>query len=373
MDTNTLQGDPTLQDRSLRATTLKKTLDRNFFKKGIIIAVLSGIAYGLYTAFITVGMGSGVWVDWYDAANPAGLSAFTIVFVLGVLGSGINDTMSAIWAIIIAAAKGKLGDFFRCIKTKPGAVMVLCAIAGGPIASAAYIIAIQSAGTIAVPITALCPAIGAILSRILFKQPLNSRIILGIVICITATVMIWTTTIGDEVPEGRVFGIAIAFVAALCWGIEGCIAGYGTTVIDYEIGITIRQLTSGVLNLCVLLPIVSLIDGDITIGFNLLSQAVTSGPAMIFFVISGLCALFAYSLWYKGNSMCGTALGMACNGAYSFWTPLFCWVIIGVIMGQDGYELAPIAWAAAVIMFIGILIIAVNPLSLFKSNAADEQ
>lgn len=358
---------------SLQATALKRAMERNFFKKGVIIAVLSGIAYGLYTAFITVGMGKGVWADWYDEANPAGLSTFTIVFVLGVLGSGINDTLSALWAIIIAALKGKLRDFFRCIVTKPGGIMVLCAIAGGPIASAAYIIAIQSAGTIAVPITALCPAIGAILSRILIKQPLTPRIILGILICITATIMIWTTTIGDEVPEGRVFGIAIAFIAALCWGIEGCIAGYGTTVIDYEIGITIRQLTSGILNLCVLLPIVSIFAGDVGIGPRLLGQAVTSGPAMIFFVISGFFALFAYSLWYKGNSMCGTALGMACNGAYSFWTPLFCWIIIGVVMGQDGYELAPIAWAAAIIMFIGILIIAVNPLSFFKKNSSVEQ
>lgn len=367
MDANLSQN-----NSSLKARSLKRTMEKNFFRKGIIIALMSGIAYGLYVAFINLGMGDGVWADWYAEDNPANLSAFTIVFVLGVLGSGINDTVSAIWALIIAGIKGKLGDFFRCIKTKPGFVMILCAVAGGPIASAAFIIALQTAGTIATPITALCPAIGAILSRILFKQKLSPRMILGILICLTATVMIWTTTLGDEVPEGRAFGIAIAFIAALCWGIEGCIAGYGTTVIDYEIGITIRQLTSGILNLAVLLPIVSVIAGDITIGPKLLGQAVTSGHAMIFFVISGLFALYAYSLWYKGNSMCGTALGMACNGAYSFWTPLFSWVIIGVILGQEGYELAPIAWAAAVIMFLGILIIAVNPLTLFKSKTADE-
>jgi uncharacterized protein (DUF983 family) len=92
---------------------------------------------------------------------------------------------------------------------------------------------------------------------------------------------------------------------------------------------------------------------------------------MIFFVVSGFFALFAYSLWYKGNSMCGTALGMASNGAYSFWVPFFCWLILGVFFGQDGWALEPIAWVAAVVMFLGILLIAVNPLDWIKKPTVE--
>jgi hypothetical protein len=114
----------------------------------------------------------------------------------------------------------------------------------------------------------------------------------------------------------------------------------------------------------------SVIAGDVGIAGSLIKAAVTDAPSMTFFVVSGFFALFAYSLWYKGNSMCGAALGMACNGAYSFWGPLFCWVIIGLAMGQDGWALPPIAWIAAVVMFIGILIIAVNPFELFGRKEA---
>jgi drug/metabolite transporter (DMT)-like permease len=224
------------------------------------------------------------------------------------------------------------------------------------------------AGSIIIPITALCPALGALLGRLLFKQQLNVRMIIGILICLTATMMIGWSSLQEGAREGAILGCAIAFIAALGWAIEGCVAGFGTVVIDHEIGITIRQWTSGLVNLFILLPIVCIIAGNIALAPTLAFDALTSGPAMIFFVVSGFFALFAYSLWYKGNSMCGTALGMACNGAYSFWGPFFCWLVLGVFFGQDGWMLEPIAWLAAVVMFLGILLIAVNPLDWFRKK-----
>jgi hypothetical protein len=116
----------------------------------------------------------------------------------------------------------------------------------------------------------------------------------------------------------------------------------------------------------------AIIAGNVLLAPTLTATALTNGPSMMFFVVSGFFALFAFSLWYKGNSMCGTALGMACNGAYSFWGPFFCWIVLGVFLGQDGWALAPIAWAAAIVMVIGILLIAVNPLELLRRNAAEK-
>ncbi len=351
------------------AVAAKKKLSSKFFKKGITVAILSGMCYGLYSAFITLGMSNGVWIDWYGV-NTAALSAFVITYLLGALGSAINDTVSAIWCIGIAAAKGKLGDFFRTLKTKPGRMMMLAALLGGPIASTAYIVALQMAGSIVIPITALCPAIGAIMARILFKQKLTPRMLLGIAICFGATLMIGSTSLGGDAPEGLMLGILIAFIAAFGWGLEGCIAGYGTSMIDYEIGITIRQTTSGLSNLIILVPIMAIMAGNFGLAPSLIGQAVTSSDAMIWFVVSGFFAVFAYSLWYKGNSMCGAALGMACNGAYSFWGPFFCWLILGVFVGQEGWALAPIAWAAAIVMAFGILVISMNPLDLFRKKEA---
>ncbi len=350
------------------AIAAKKKLSSQFFKKGIFVAILSGMCYGLYSAFLTLGMSNGVWADWYGA-NTAALSAFVITYMLGAIGSAINDTISAVWCVGIAAVKGKLGDFFRTLSTKPGRVMIIAALVGGPISSTAYVVALQMAGSIVIPITALCPAIGAILARILFKQELNARMMLGIAICFLASFMIGSTSLGGDAPDGLMLGICIAFIAALGWGLEGCVAGYGTSMIDSEIGITIRQVTSGLSNLIILVPIFGIISGGgFGISGDLVSQAVASGVAMKWFVVSGFFAVFAYSLWYKGNSMCGAALGMACNGAYSFWGPFFCWLVLGVFVGQEGWAIPPIAWAAAIVMIIGILVIAMNPLDLFRKK-----
>ncbi|MEG6617629.1 hypothetical protein V6C27_14630 [Peptococcaceae bacterium 1198_IL3148] len=359
----------TLVPPSAAAVAAKKKLSSNFFKKGVTVGILSGMCYGLYSAFLTLGMANGVWADWYGP-NTAALSAFVITYMLGSLGSALNDTISALWCMGIAAFKGKLGDYFRTLKTKPGKMMILAALIGGPISSTAYVVALQMAGSIIIPITALCPAIGAILGRVLFKQKLTPRMLLGIAICFTASLMIGSTSMSADAPENLLLGICIAFICAFGWGLEGCVAGYGTSMIDYEIGITIRQSTSGLSNLIILVPLMAMIAGNIGLAPSLVVQAVTSGPAIIWFLVSGFFAVFAYSLWYKGNSMCGAALGMACNGAFSFWGPFFCWLVLGVFAGIDGWSLPPIAWAAAVVMAFGILVIAMNPLDLFRKKEA---
>lgn len=357
------------QSVNAAAIAAKKQLSSQFFKKGVVIALLSGIWYGLYSAFMTLAMTKGVWGDWYGE-NQAALSAFVITYLVGALGSAVNDTCSAVWALANAGIKGKLGDFFRCLKSKPGIIMIAAALIGGPIASAAYVVGLQMAGSIVIPITALCPAIGAILGRILFKQELNKRMMGGIAICVAASFLIGSTSLGGDAPAGMFLGVCIALIAALGWGIEGCIAGFGTSMIDYEIGITIRQSVSGLANLFILVPLFGLISGDIGIAPRLAIQAFSNGPSMMFFAISGLFAFMSFGFWYRGNSMCGAALGMACNGTYSFWGPFFCWILLGVISGIDGWSIPTVAWAAAVLMVFGILMIAMNPLDLLKKKEA---
>lgn len=349
-----------------KATLYKRRLEAKFFKKGVFVAVVSGIAYGLYSAFLTLGMGKGVWADWYG--DNTTLSAFATVFILAVLGAGINDLISAVWALIKVAQGGKFQDFILTLKTKPGIIMILAAMIGGPIAGVAYVAALQMAGSIVIPIAALNTAVGAILGMIFFKQKLNLRMCFGIAVCICASFIVGLSA-GGESGSSMVIGILIALVAAFGWGLEGVVAGFGTSMIDADIGIMIRQFTSGIVNLFILFPILAMVEGSgLNLAITLLTSATSDLSSIIFFVISGFFTLYAFSLWYKGNSMCGAALGMACNGAYAFWGPLFCWLVIGVLFGLPGYGIPPVAWAAAVLMAVGIFFIAVNPLDYIKKK-----
>ena len=345
----------------------RDSLKASFRKRGIITAILSGMFYGTYTAFMTLAMSLGIWSVWYGESS--GLSAFAVMFLLSALGAATTDTCSAAWSIGIAAWKGKFVDFLRCLNSRPGAVMVAAAVIGGPLASTAYVVGLQQAGSIVVPISALCPAIGAILGRVLFKQPLNARMVLGIAICFAASVMIGSTALGDEAPQNLFLGLFFGFLAALGWGIEGCVCGYGTALIDPEIGITIRQVTSSVANLCILVPVFAFISG--VNPLMMIGQAFTDGSAMPWFIVAGMGSYLGFMLWYKGNAMCGAALGMSCNGAFSFWGPFFCWLVLGVCFGRDGWSMPPVAWVAAVTMVVGIFTIAMNPLDLFRKKAGE--
>ncbi|PHR28858.1 MAG: hypothetical protein COA36_05850 [Desulfotalea sp.] len=349
------------------AVVANRKLKADFRRRGIIVALISGLCYGFYTAFMTLGMSKGIWVEWYG--QTSGLSAFAVMYLLGALGAATTDTCSAIWAIGIAIVRGRFGDFTRCIRTKPGLVMVAAAVVGGPLASTAYVIGLQMAGALVVPIAALCPAVGAILGRILFKQELNGRMMFGIGICFLASFMIGSTGLGANVPDNLLLGLFFGFIAAVCWGIEGCVCGYGTSMIDPEIGITIRQVTAGISNLCILVPVFGLIAH--VDAYSMVYQSFTDPKAIIWFALAGLSAYGAFMYWYKGNAMCGAALGMSCNGTFSFWGPFCCWIILGVIFGQPGWNMPLIAWMAAFVMVIGIFIIAMNPLDLFKKNTEE--
>lgn len=352
---------------------------RSFIRKGVTYAVASGICYGLYTTFLTLAQSKGVWSVWIDGVSWDGhsaLSTFTITFGIAALAAGINDLFSGLWSMIVCFKNGLLSDLIKTITTKPGWTMMLCAAIGGPFATIAYVIALNSAVAagnpgIIVPIAALNCAVGAVLGRILFKQKLALHTMIGIFICLAAATIIGGTTL-VSFNKGVGFACLFALMAAIGWGFEGCVAGFGTALIDYRIGITIRQVTSGFLETMIAFPAIATIGGNGSDIAAILENALTDRYIFIF-AIAGLFAMPAYSLWYKGNSMCGTALGMACNGMYAFWAPLFIWVILGVFQlggAPDLFQpLSWIQWYGAIIMVFGIFCVALNPFS-FKIHSS---
>ena len=365
-----------------KVAELRAERRKRYLIRGIAFAIASGMCYGLYTGFVTLAETQGVWGEWF-AGGPwgegnAALSAFMITFVLAALAAGLNDIFSGIWSIAVCAKNHQLGDLWKTMKTKPGIIMMVCAAVGGPLATIAYIIGLNSATAagnpgVIVPIAALNCAIGAILGRIFFKQKLEGHMIVGILICLCAAALIGGTSFASMGPEA-LFGCLFAFIAAFGWGFEGCVAGFGTILIDYRIGIAIRQITAGVLELIVMFPILAIVGGGIE-GMTQLAGAAFTSPALLIFIVSGFFAMPAFSFWYKGNSMCGAALGMACNGMYAFWGPFFIWIIMGVLniggMAADYPPLEAIQWIGALIMVAGIFCIAVNPIGLFRKRTQD--
>ncbi|MDR1237953.1 MAG: hypothetical protein LBK28_06910, partial [Propionibacteriaceae bacterium] len=223
--------------------------------RGMLLGIVAGILYGVYSSFLVLGMDVGHWIEW-----KAGLSAFVVVYVLASLGAAINDSLSALWALLITGVRGKLPVLLGTLRSRSGAIVVAAAIIGGPIASTSYVVALQTAGSIIIPITALCPAFGAILGRVFLKQPLTALMSLGVAICVAAGALIGISNGVSEDNNGLLPGIVFALIAALGWGIEGCLGGFVTANLDSGVSITIRQAVAGAVNLFLFLPLLCLIS-----------------------------------------------------------------------------------------------------------------
>jgi len=354
-----------------------RLLESGYFRKGITIALVSGLAYGLYTAFVNLAMSRGIWADWYGPNVQMGLSAFVITFVLGAVATSINDSLTAVLCLGFCTVKGKAADVLRTVRSRPGAIICVCALIGGPIASTAYLIAIRMIGPLAVPLMALDPALGALLGHLVYHQKLNRRMVCGIIICFAASAVIGSSALftggatgaGPSSVGKLVLGCLMALLCAFSYGLEGCVVGHATSVVEPDVAVTIRECTSALGNLLILLPVLCLAAGSPGLEPRLLGAAWTSGPAMAIFGMTAVLSLAAFLLWYRGNGMCGAALGMACNGTYSFWGPFCCWIILGLALGMPGWSLHPVQWVCAVAMMLGILLIAADPRELLRGRS----
>ncbi len=102
---------------SAAAVAARRAMKKSFQTRGILTAVSSGMVYGMYTAFMTYAMAMGIWAVWYG--GDSGLSEFAVLFLLSALGAGLTDGCAAIWALIMAALRGKLGDFRAQLQDAP--------------------------------------------------------------------------------------------------------------------------------------------------------------------------------------------------------------------------------------------------------------
>ena len=67
-----------------------------------MIALYSGITYGLYSAFIMAAQTQGVWADWMGTLEA---SSFLVVFILPTIATALNDLFSAVWAFCLPRSR----------------------------------------------------------------------------------------------------------------------------------------------------------------------------------------------------------------------------------------------------------------------------
>jgi drug/metabolite transporter (DMT)-like permease len=335
--------------------------ERKRFYKGIVLAVTSSITYGLFSVFLYLGENTGSWSDWW--ALPFAASAAGFLF-LCMIGEVFVEFFAGLFVFLGPGFRERLVAVGKLLKSRNGLTMIGCAFLGGPVATTSYCIGLLTAGGVVAAITATCSVIGAAFGHFVFGQKLSPRMICGMMLCLLASVAISGTALFEE--RISFVGCAVSFIAALGWGIEGCVGGVITASVDGRITVLIREWLSAFTELFFVLPLLGLALRGFSAGaadvsvLYFLGETLRS-PGLALFLLAGFFAVPSCLLWYRGNALCGTALGMSCNSLYLFWVPFFMWLIVDVLLGFGDHSLSPLQWGMIFVDFLGILLIAGKP------------
>lgn len=269
-------------------------------RKGSIYGLSSGLLWGLDTVLLGVALSLPVMLDM--GANASLVSTF------------LHDGFSFFVLLILVLSKGKIQDFIRVIKSKSGIAIIAAALLGGPIGMGAYILSIKYIGAaLASSVSAIYPAIGAVLAFVFLKERVKTHSIIGLGIAILAiSLMGFTSNI--EVSNLSL-GLMFLGICIVGWGSEAVIINAALKEdVPSEIALLIRQLTSFVVYLVVVMPFV---------GFNNVITVSSNLNAIILILISGLLGTYSYLNYYKSIDLIGATQAMGLNISYPAWAFIF--------------------------------------------------
>lgn len=286
-------------------------------RKGYITGLGSGMTWGLDAVMLGIAMTMAPFVK-----NP-------ILLIGGVfVCSMLHDVFAAFWMLLIMLVKGRLRDFPQQFLSRDGMFCALGALFGGPLAMTFYMMAIAKGGpALAATVTACYPLLGSVLAVFILKETVQLRGWLGLLICILGIIWIgYSPTDGVNINVSQ--GILFSLVAAIGWATEAVVCGFGMKEgnVDPKMALLIRELTSGMVYLLVVSP---LMLG----GYGNVIEATTAifgyVPCWILILGTALVGMSSFLMWYTSIDLIGAAKALCFNVTYSFWAVVFTFILIG--------------------------------------------
>jgi drug/metabolite transporter (DMT)-like permease len=337
-------------------------------KKGIFAGVASGMLWGASGTVLYLALNYAPFIlpeYTIDSTDPAKFRLFVAMSVAAALcGAMMHDFFAALWVAVNNIRAGKFKEYGRTLRTKPGMMVCLGAILGGPIGMSGYLLGITFVSSAyALPITASYPALAAILATVIFRERNPIRVWVGVVLCIAGSFLVYYAPLGEGQEKDIFFtiGMVLSTLACIGWSSEGLLSTYGMDMIDPDIALGIREAVSAVAYFIFVIPIVTIYMG-LKFGPTPIWELVTGSlatSALPIYAFAGFLGGFSYVYWYRALNMAGVARAMALNVTYAFW---------GVLFGAIFTPLVPTVYlyigAASIAM--GAILVSINPRELFR-------
>ena len=284
----------------------------------MIHGLLAGILWGLDTVILGIALAMTPFVSTEEAIV---LAPFVSTF--------IHDACSACWMFLYMGTKKQLKLGVRALKTKSGKFIVLAALLGGPIGMTGYVSAINYIGPgYTAIISAMFPAIGAVLSYVFLKEKMSKVQIAGLAVSILSVIGLSYTPDGNA-PENFFLGLLCALLCAFGWAAEAVICAYGLKDPDItdEQALQIRQTTSALTYAAIILPVIS--------GWNFTVSIIPTTTSAVI-LLSALFGTASYVMYYRAISKIGATRAMALNITYSAWSIVFAILLLGTLPSVTG-------------------------------------
>lgn len=279
-----------------------------YARQGISWGLLAGLLWGLDGVLMGISLGLGAFNN--------GISPF----VAALVGACLHDGFAACWVFVINILNGKWRDYGRTLTTRPAKIVILAGIIGGPLGMSGNLVGINLAGaSYAVAITAIYPALGAILGAFFLKQKINQRIGWGIVLSICGSIIVGYVPPVANLPHFYL-GICLSLLAAIAWALEGVISTYGMDIIDSDIAVGIREIASFIMYVFVILPVISVM------GYKMFFYA-TDYRTFSYIGLAAFMGGGSYLAWYRAMNRTGVSRAMSLNITYALWSVVFGWLL----------------------------------------------
>lgn len=349
-------------DRLVNGLTPQQALDNRkvkFVKIGLLWALCAAVTWAFQGNIMSIAGGMSPFAS-------AGYSAM-MVCVASIVTGGIHDFCAGIWILIMNLGSGRsLKEYFRLGTTKIGSVMMIAAFMGGPLATGCSLIGINMCGpTYALAIGGTSPIVGAIFSRIVFKERISKAGWFGIVIAVAGVLIVsYAPPDGNSYPYFSI-GLIASIGSSIGWGLEGVFASYAADMTDSQTACGIyRTFGSCLMTFVILVPIFGGMAGNVSAGFHMVGQAIHSGLPILVIFIAALAGGLSYMSIYNAFPRAGVSRSLVVNVTYSLWS-----IPVGFLfaaIGLSNYSVTLQAIIGCVVIFAGVALVIGNPKEFAK-------
>lgn len=329
--------------KNIASLTLER--DLHYAKGGIVNCLISGITWGIDAVLLGYLLTKYPFNDTNTAIQAP------------LIAACIHTGVSSFFILLYNFYTGKIKEFGRCLFSKVGVLIIICAVCSGPLAMSGYLLGINMAGaSYTAVITSSYPAIGTILAVIFLKEKLNKRTLVGILLCVVGSIATGYVSPTTTLYPKFYLGIIFAFIAAIGWGLEGVFGAYAMDIVDPEIAISVRQTASFLMYIFCVIPFIK--------GFKILVNSFTVSNILILTAAGIVCSI-SYITWYFGLNMTGVGRAMALNITYPIWVIILEWLINGV-------HASPSLIMGCLIIVFGAILVSGDPKQMLKLREYEE-